>query len=234
VVVGVVLATCEGGRAHQQRGARPTQGGLVQLDGSRRFTTRCGSCAHKEFDNGAAAYPVHVLRRADGFRRGQSSASCEVALGLGAREALRDSGEACQVVGASEGWLGRVGRGGRLSGGLGGRCRACWSWGLAQGSEAGCGVGCCAHGEGFIGASGRRRAVGLTGAGGVCGGVPVRAQPPRHGVQHVAEFSVVAFKHPLAPNIREFGQDLIVRFLLPTTLCHLYMEAEAFLGLCSE
>jgi hypothetical protein len=198
------------------------------LDGSGRFTRRCGSCAHKKFDNGAAAYPVHVLRR------GRSSASCEVALGLGARESLRDSGEACQAVGAGEGWLGRVGRGGWYSGGLSGRCRACRSWGLARGSEAGCGVDCYAHGNGFIGISGRRRAVGLTSARGVRGGAPVRAQPPRHGVQHVAEFSVVAFKRPLAPNLREFEQDPIVRFLLPTTIYRLCVEAEAFLGLCSE
>jgi hypothetical protein len=88
--------------------------------------------------------------------------------------------------------------------------------------------------EGFIGVSGCRRMVGLTGARGMRGGAPVRAQPPRHDVKHVAEFSVVAFKRPLAPNLREFGQDPIIRFLLLATLCRLSVEVEAFLGLCSE
>jgi hypothetical protein len=46
--------------------------------------------------------------------------------------------------------------------------------------------------------------------------------------------SVVVLKRLLAPNLREFRQDPIVRFLLPTTLCRLCVEAEAFLGLCSE
>jgi hypothetical protein len=36
-------------------------------------------------------------------------------------------------------------------------------------------VGCCALGEGFIGASGHGRAIGLTGARGTHGGAPVRA-----------------------------------------------------------
>ena len=92
----------------------------------------------------------------------------------------------------------------------------------------------CALGEGFIGVSRHRRAISQTGARGVRGGAPVRAQALRHSVEHVAEFSVVAFKHPLAPNLREFGQDPIVRSLLLTTLCRLCVEAEAFLGLCSE
>jgi hypothetical protein len=55
----------------------------------------------------------------------------------------------------------------------------------------------------------RRRVVGLIGARGVRGGAPVRAQPLRHDVEHVTEFSVVAFKHPLAPNLHKFGQDLL-------------------------
>jgi hypothetical protein len=234
MMVGVVLATCGGGRARRRQGARPTQGGLVQMDGSGRFTRCHGSCAHKEFDNGAAAYPVHVLRQADGFQRGRLGVSIEVVLGLEAREASWDSEEASRAVGASERWLGRVGRGGRHLGGSGGRCRARQSWGLARGSQAGYGVGCYALGEGFIGVSGHRRAVGLTGARGVHGGAPVRAQPPRHDIEHVAEFSVVAFKRSLAPNLHEFGQDPIVRFLLPTTLYRLCVEVEAFLGLCSE
>jgi hypothetical protein len=95
-------------------------------------------------------------------------------------------------------------------------------------------VGCDALGEGFIGMSERGQAVGLTGARGVHGGAPVRAQPLRHIVEHVAGFSVVVFKRPLAPNLHGFGQDPIVRFLLLTTLCRLCVEAEAFLGLCSE
>ena len=68
----------------------------------------------------------------------------------------------------------------------------------------------------------------------VRGGALMRAQPPRHGVEHVEEFSVVAFKRPLAPNLREFGQDPTVRFLLLATLCCLCVEVEAFLVLCSE
>jgi hypothetical protein len=46
--------------------------------------------------------------------------------------------------------------------------------------------------------------------------------------------SVVVLKRLLAPNLREFRKDPIVRFLLPTTLYRLCVEAEAFLGLCSE
>jgi hypothetical protein len=106
-MVRVVLATCGGIRARQRRGARPTQGGLVQMDGSGRFTRCHGSCAHKEFDNGTAAYPVHVLRR------GRSSASGEATLGLGAWEASKDCWEASRAVGTGERWLGRVSRGGR-------------------------------------------------------------------------------------------------------------------------
>jgi hypothetical protein len=44
---------------------------------------------------------------------------------------------------------------------------------------------------------------------GVRGGALVRAQPPRHDVEHVTEFSVVAFKHPLASNLHEFGKILL-------------------------
>jgi hypothetical protein len=39
------------------------------------------------------------------------------------------------------------------------------------------------------------------------------------GIEHVAEFSVVAFKRLLAPNLCEFGQDPIVRSLPPTNAC---------------
>jgi hypothetical protein len=77
-------------------------------------------------------------------------------------------------------------------------------------------------------------AVVLTGAWGARGGGLVRAQPLRHDIEHVAGFSVVIFKRPLAPNLREFGQDPFVRFLLPTTFCRFCVGAEAFLGLCSE
>jgi hypothetical protein len=62
----------------------------------------------------------------------------------------------------------------------------------------------------------------------------VRSQPLRHSVKHVVGFSVVIFKRLLAPNLHEFGQDPIVRFLLLTALCRLCVEAEAFLGLCSD
>jgi hypothetical protein len=60
------------------------------------------------------------------------------------------------------------------------------------------------------------------------------AQPIRHGVEHVAGFSVVVFMRLLAPYLCKFGQDPIVRFLLLTTLYCLCVEAEVFLGLCSE
>jgi hypothetical protein len=82
--------------------------------------------------------------------------------------------------------------------------------------------------------SGRGRAVGLIGARGARGGGPMCAQPLQHGVEHVVGFSVVILKRLLAPNLHEFGQDPFVRFLLPTTLCRFCVEAEAFLGLCSE
>jgi hypothetical protein len=88
--------------------------------------------------------------------------------------------------------------------------------------------------EGFIGAGRRRRAVGLTSAQGVRGVAPVHAQPHWHGVEHVVELSVVVFKRLLAPDLNDFGQDHIVRFLLLTTLYRLCVEVEAFHGLCSE
>jgi hypothetical protein len=104
-VVGVVLATRGGGRDRRWQGARPTQGDLVQLDGSGRFTRRRGSCAHKEFDNGAMAYPVHVLRRADGFRRGRSGASGVVAFGLGLGKLYGTLGRLVeQLARARDGW----------------------------------------------------------------------------------------------------------------------------------
>jgi hypothetical protein len=59
----------------------------------------------------------------------------------------------------------------------------------------------------------------------------VRARLPWHGVEHVAILSEVIFNRLLAPNLREFGQDSFVRFVLLTTLC---VEAEASLGLYSE
>jgi hypothetical protein len=86
--------------------------------------------------------------------------------------------------------------------------------------------------EGFIGVGGRRRAVGLTSAWGVRGGAAVHAQPHWHGVEHVAELSVVIFNRPLALDLRDFGQDPVVRFLLLTTLCRLCVEVDVFLGLC--
>jgi hypothetical protein len=88
--------------------------------------------------------------------------------------------------------------------------------------------------DGFIDTGGRNRGVNLTSARGVRGGASERTQPHGHGVEHVAQLSVVAFKRLLAPNLREFGQDPIVRSLPPTNLCPLCVEAEAFLGLCSE
>jgi hypothetical protein len=45
-------------------------------------------------------------------------------LGLRAWEASRVSGEAIRAAGVGKGWLRRVGRGGRHSGGLGGRLSA--------------------------------------------------------------------------------------------------------------
>jgi hypothetical protein len=82
--------------------------------------------------------------------------------------------------------------------------------------------------EGFIGAGERSRGVGLKSARGVLGGAPERTQPHWHDVEHVAAFSVITFKRLLAPNLREFGQDPIVRSLLPTSLSRLCVDAEAF------
>jgi hypothetical protein len=69
---------------------------------------------------------------------------------------------------------------------------------------------------------------------GVRGGAPKRAQPHGHGVEHMAELIVVAFKCLVAPNLHEFGQNPIVRSLPPSKLYRLCVEAEAFLGMCSE
>jgi hypothetical protein len=85
--------------------------------------------------------------------------------------------------------------------------------------------------EDFICVGARSRAVVLTSAQGVREGAPQCAQPHWHGVEHVVEFSVVVFKRILVPNLREFGQDTIVRSLLPTIFYRLCVEAEAFLGL---
>jgi hypothetical protein len=88
--------------------------------------------------------------------------------------------------------------------------------------------------EGFIGASERSQGVDLTSARGMRGGAPKCTHPHWYVVEHVAEFSVVVFKRILAPNLREFGQDPIVRSLVLTIFCRLCVEAEAFHGLCSE
>jgi hypothetical protein len=72
-VVRVALATRCGRRARRRRGVRPTQGGLVRLDGLGRFTGRRGSCARKEFDNGATVYLIHVLQRAADSGEGGST-----------------------------------------------------------------------------------------------------------------------------------------------------------------
>jgi hypothetical protein len=63
-------------------------------------------------------------------------------------------------------------------------------------------------------------------------GQPVRAQPFRHDIEHVAQCSVVIFNRPLAPNLSEFGQDTIVRYLPLTSFWRFCVEAEAFL--CKE
>jgi hypothetical protein len=88
--------------------------------------------------------------------------------------------------------------------------------------------------DGFIGAGRPSRGAGLTSARGMRDGAPERAQPHGHCVEHMAELSVVAFKRLLAPNLHKFGQDPIVRSVPLTKLCRLCVEAEAFLGLCSE
>jgi hypothetical protein len=119
-VVGVVLAARWGGRARRRRGVWPIHGGRVQLVGSGSFTRWRRSCVHEEFNNRVAAYPVHALRWAEGFRRGWSGVSGEVALGLRAWEASQDFGEASQAAGVGEGWLGWVGHGGWSSGGSAG------------------------------------------------------------------------------------------------------------------
>jgi hypothetical protein len=102
VVVGVVLATRRSGRARRWRGAWPVHGGRVQLVGLESFTRWRRSCAHKESKNAALVYLDHVLRRAEGFRRGRSSVSGEIVLGRRAREASPDPGEVGRAVGLGE------------------------------------------------------------------------------------------------------------------------------------
>jgi hypothetical protein len=46
---------------------------------------------------------------------------------------------------------------------------------------------------------------------------PVHGQALEHAIEHVATQSVVAFKHPLAPNLSKFQQDPYERFLPPNS-----------------
>jgi hypothetical protein len=51
MAVGVGRSTCARGRARRQRGIRPNQGGIVQLNGSGSFTRDQGRYVRKEFEN---------------------------------------------------------------------------------------------------------------------------------------------------------------------------------------
>jgi hypothetical protein len=88
------------------------------------------------------AYPVHTLRWAEEVRRGSSGVFGGVALVLRAGEASWVSGEANRAVVMDEEWLGLFGRGGRRSGGLGGRRGDRRSQELGRDSEVRCVVKC--------------------------------------------------------------------------------------------
>jgi hypothetical protein len=56
----------------------------------------------------------------------------------------------------------------------------------------------------------------------------VRALAPRHDVEHEVAQRGVKFKCGLAPNLRDYGHDLIERSLPLTFLCRLCVEAYEF------
>jgi predicted dehydrogenase len=72
VVVGVGWSTCAGGGAHWRRGIQPTNGAIVQLNGSGSFTRGQGRHAREEFENGSLDCSVYARLRATEVRGGRS------------------------------------------------------------------------------------------------------------------------------------------------------------------
>jgi hypothetical protein len=106
-------AACAGGRARRRCVLWPAHGGRVKSKCSGSFTGSqwCHGC--KEFVNGSPCSSVHAWRRSAGVWRWRSGASCEVAFGLRAREALQGSREASHGAVSSGGgpeWLVHGGR----------------------------------------------------------------------------------------------------------------------------
>jgi hypothetical protein len=99
-MVGVGRSACAGGDARRRRGIRPTQGAIVQSNGSESFTGCLGRRGCKEFENGLPESSVHARRRATEVRRGRSRAFGEVLPGPRTWKASRANGEANRVVGA--------------------------------------------------------------------------------------------------------------------------------------
>jgi hypothetical protein len=56
----------------------------------------------------------------------------------------------------------------------------------------------------------------------------VRALAPGHDVEHEAAQREVMFKRGLAPNLRDYGHDLVEISLPLTFLCRLCVEAYGF------
>jgi hypothetical protein len=77
-----------------------------------------------------------------------------------------------------------------------------------------------------MGEHGRRGA--LTSARGVRWRAPVRALASGHGVEQEASQREVVFKRGLAPNLWDYGHDLVERSLPLTFLCCLCVEACGF------
>jgi hypothetical protein len=100
VVTGGGLAACAGSRARRWCVLRPALGGRVKSKCSGNFMGGQGCRGCKEFGNGSPCGSVHVRRWSAGVRRWRSGASGEVAFGLRAREALRDSREASSGAGS--------------------------------------------------------------------------------------------------------------------------------------
>jgi hypothetical protein len=63
VMVGVGRSTRAGGRARQQQGLRPIQGGTVQLNWSVSFNRGQGRHRREELENGSPDSSVHAWWR---------------------------------------------------------------------------------------------------------------------------------------------------------------------------
>jgi hypothetical protein len=113
VVVGVGRSTRAGGGARRQRGLRPNQGGIVQLNGSESFTIGQGRHMHEEFKNGSPDSSVHERWRVTEVRRGRFCFSGEAMPWLKLGKALPLHGEVVQGLGRGLGSSWRAGHGGR-------------------------------------------------------------------------------------------------------------------------